>query len=83
MELPNDFASLPEPIVIQPIELPFCAQVDEEAGGEACRDKAETNTGEAYSAVAERNDSRDPYSVMLDHAYALLITGRYPYSYAI
>ena len=60
MELLNDFPSLPEPIVIQPIELPFCAQVDEEAGGEAYRDEAETNTREAYSAVAETNTSGDP-----------------------
>ena len=72
MELLDDFDSLPEPIVIQPIEeLSSFATVEEEGEG-AISDIAGTDTREAYSdAAATETSTGDAYSVMLDHAYAV------------
>ena len=89
MEHQDNFANLPEPIVIQPVDPTFCVRLDEDADTEGSSDAVETDTRDDYSVAAEtamgnaypvavetETGMCDAYSVMLDHAYAAVqITG--------
>ena len=76
MELLDDSALLPEPIIIQPVDPSFFARLDEGANTKGRRDAVETDTRDANSVAAETG-SVDTYSfaVQMSQKNAYSVSG--------